>query len=209
MSIDNNSISEEYNKYLVKIIFSSNEYYTITGIDPELGDDDVFLSNGKGVLLFPSLEEVKLYINKEENSIFDSVNSKKWINSLSSDVPYTNYDFDLVESKLKKWTASFDVLADENQDFLLELFDIIAFAKDLKYQFLNEEIEQILEIEEFINFDDILYDNFIWASNNKNKVERKLLTMMKEPSLVKNIIKLLKRIYPLFLIYPFSGNLPK
>jgi len=54
--LDNSAFSGEYNKALVKIIFSSNEYYTVYGLDPESesGDADVFLSagNGKHILLF-------------------------------------------------------------------------------------------------------------------------------------------------------------
>jgi len=199
--MNNDNVSEEYNLSLIKILFSSNEYYTITGIDPELGDDDIFLYHGKNILLFDNFDKLRNYINKEENLVFDKKNSKKWINNLLLNTIHNSYDFDLVETKLKNWTSENDILDDENQDFLFELFDMIAFAKDLKYQFFNKDIVRLLNLEEIKVFDDLLYDNFVWVSEDKSEVRRKLSIMMKKTFLVENLSSLLRKIYFHFLVY--------
>src|SRR5690242_15745168 len=95
----NENVSEKYRKYLLKITYDNQSYYTMSGADFEDEEKDkVLINSNKQLILFSDIASL-LHAIKVGEYYFDRDNLQKWEAAFSSsDGPYTEIDLDIIGS---------------------------------------------------------------------------------------------------------------
>ncbi|OQP42716.1 hypothetical protein A4H97_11140 [Niastella yeongjuensis] len=91
------NVSEKYRKYLLKIAYDNQYYYTVAGADLQDEEKDKLLINSnKQLVLFSDVASLLQAIKKGEY-YFDRDNLQKWEKEFSSsEEPYAEVDLDIV-----------------------------------------------------------------------------------------------------------------
>lgn len=161
MEIDEN-VSEKYRKYLLKIIYDKQDYYTISGADFEDEEKDkVLINSNKQLLLFSDVVRL-LKAVKEGECYFDRDNILKWAEEFSSsEQPYAEVDFD----KIGKPDIDFSDI-----DVLKSILDTLGILTDFAIQ-VNDKLMIDRLYQSVINeFKDNVMDFIVWDSDEELKV---------------------------------------
>ncbi len=193
------NISEKYRKYLIEIVLCKKTYYTISGIDASISDDDVYLSDKSNVLLFQNVDLLKEYIlNPLNKYIFDRDNLVNWVKENSTFVPYAHFNFDKISN------ISYESLKDVNnidlKEELLSIFYFVNFLKDLKYQFSNKKLEKILDSNAINKFSKYCYNKYIFMKEENSKLSIYPFEEFDLKLLISDIQKLNQELIYIFLI---------
>lgn len=153
MEIDEN-VSEKYRKYLLKITYDNQDYYTISGADFEDEEKDkVLINSNKQLLLFSDVARL-LKAVKEGEYYFDRDNIQKWAEEFSSsEEPYAEVDFDIIG----KPEIDFNDL-----DVLKSILDTLGILTDFAIQVDDKLMIDRLYQSVINEFKDNIMDFIVW-----------------------------------------------
>lgn len=153
------NVSEKYRKYLLKITYDNQYYYTMSGLDLEDEEKDkLLIDSNKQLVLFSDVARLLKAIRKGEY-YFDRDNLQKWEAAFSSsDEPYAEIDLDILGRPAIDFT-DLDVLISIH--FALGILTDFAIQVDEKL--MIERLYQPI-IEEF---KDSVMDFTVWKTTEE------------------------------------------
>ena len=152
----NENVSEKYRKYLLKVIYDNQYYYTISGADLEDEEKDKLLINSnKQLVLFSDVSSL-LQAIKKGGYYFDRDNLQRWEAAFSSsDEPYAQIDLDI----LGKPDIDFADL-----DVLMSIHDTLGVLTDFAIQIDDKLMIARLYESVIGEFKDSVMDYRVWKT---------------------------------------------
>jgi hypothetical protein len=174
----NLSISEKYQKYLIKILIDDKPYYTVMSINED-GLDEVLINGNNQILFFASVDRLMEYgLQADRINITDKDNAVQWLKQISLPLePYAEAKF------------NFDITTDvvSKRGLLEDVIFTIGLIEDYAYQVKNEQLLEILSTKEIIDLKDFFMDAFIWEGQGDIESKRDNLHIDRLQRLLKTI----------------------
>lgn len=156
----NEEIGEQYQRYVVEVLYQGEEYYTISGADKtSFNEEDKVLVDDEGhFLLFIDMEEAIAYARQWE-AAFDKENWQAWLGAIQLPVEsYVVIDLDLLNAD------SIDV---DNVAVFDHTITAKNFASDYCYQVQAEQWKDAFSNYPLSNFFDAFMDRHFWNGVGK------------------------------------------
>jgi hypothetical protein len=152
----NENVSEKYRKYLLKVTYDNQYYYTISGADLEDEEKDKLLINSnKQLVLFSEVASLLQAIKKGEY-YFDRDNLQRWEKEFSSsDEPYAQIDLDILGS------SDIDLT---DLDVLISIHYTIGILTDFSIQIDDKLMIARLHESVIGEFNDSVMDYTVWKA---------------------------------------------
>jgi len=170
--------SEKYRKYLIKLTSDNSSGYCVWGADMENGEDDKFLIKDNKVLVFRSLEDLRLKISEYEAYFFDKLNFASWIREEKFETEYSEIDIDRL--------LKFDRKVFSSKENAFDLVNALNAAQDFFIQINSEKMEEIFKSPDLKNIKDILYNLYFWK--NDSDIESQIADINIDSILIKSIL---------------------
>lgn len=172
-------ISERLRKYLIRIKYRDEYYFTVFGADLKDHEvDKLMVDGGNNLLLFLSRNKLKYYL-KQGNLPFDKENLNEWAFFLShSSKPYQDLDLD----------SLIDVA--EGIEWSSRAFKILGVIEDYARQVNDGELLSIIEGDVINLFKNNVSDILIW---------RKSLYLKNNNDLISDLNKIYRKIHLSFV----------
>lgn len=145
-------ISEKYRKYLIEIKYDEQQYYTVSGADMTIkNEEERLLTDGNKMVLFEKIIFIK---QATELFLFDKERLTAWAAEIPVDIePYAQFDFDSFIS---------DEIDFSNVAVLEDLYMSIGVIEDYAIQVMDSALLGYLESDVMKEFKSISADLFLW-----------------------------------------------
>lgn len=164
-------ISEQFNKWLIEVVYEEQHYFTVWGYDQVDNDKDKWLVDGtNNLLLFRDVPELRNRV-MTESYFFDNENLKQWIN---------HPDWEPIPNNL----CDVDLLLREDFNYLHPLLDdlytLIGLIEDFAIQRDEDKMTSLFRSDLFMQFKDEAANTFLWAGQDEFDKHFDFPTLMKE-----------------------------
>jgi len=190
--IFSDSVSEQYRKYVIKIITSNRKsYYLLWGTDVHNEDFDYLLLNtANNIIAFSRIKDLLVFVNRTANLV-DEKSVKKWVKTYKANKAYVTYNF----LYLLDFISEKDII-DANEEYADKAISIIDFFNlfsDYSQQTNRKDLLKLCQDNDINILIDYLYMTFFWRASKescKEKLNKKIkkLDFLKVEENIKNMV---------------------
>ncbi len=190
---------EYYRKYITCLIINKKKYFTLWGADSEDREEDKFILNKFGkIALFEDVTELFDSVKNNELVLFDKNRIGRWMNKSKNIL-----NGKLIDSISNEYVFSLDhflkIIPTKKSNIVklsplkCNLFiDILNIIGDYEFQSGNKLLLKLRRNKNVSLFWEYCYDRVVWGvkSEDKTKIDKKLLRNLKINDLRKKVLKL-------------------
>ncbi|WP_286776772.1 hypothetical protein [Sphingobacterium sp. UBA2074] len=160
-----NNVSEQYRKYIVKIISPFQQsLYLFWGTDLEKEEDDYLLLDLKDkIIAFLRIQDLLHYVKLPGNILIDNLHSKKWALLFKGKMAYKIYDLGRLSTIMKHWKIIYDIRLDE----AMEIIDFCNLFSDYAYQINSDDLIALYENKDLNILLDWVNATYFWKTSDE------------------------------------------